>query len=227
MSNHKEDKIWRKLYQQSKNEQPPKAIDDLILQHAKAEITKNKSFSRNKWRPWLAAASVVLVLPLIWLLTQNNELIDTEALDTPMLAPKPIQAAPVEQGIEVELIELDDLKEYEEMEQAAPSTTQRKSATADIIESTATNSRLKAESLNANRHLLMDELKASKKTIKQQNLDPIMALELQQFHQYIENNQLEMAEQLLADMRHSYPDFNYDELIHLLAETKPVEKLPH
>ena len=67
------------LYQ-STAEGPPKHLDQAILQHAKAQQRPQPRQLRS-WRPWLAAASVVLVLPFIWMLTLQPELTQSNQLD--------------------------------------------------------------------------------------------------------------------------------------------------
>ena len=60
--------------------------------------TTNQPHQMRSWRPWLAAASVALALPLVWLLTQQPELTQSVALD----------AAPQTPEVEVIDVRLDE-----------------------------------------------------------------------------------------------------------------------
>ncbi|MCB1583747.1 MAG: hypothetical protein KDI92_11830 [Xanthomonadales bacterium] len=240
MNQSDDDNILNELYQQSHDEQPPKTLDNLILRQAK--LSNRASKPTKSWRPWLAAASVALVMPMIWLLIQNNQLLEQTSSLSPLESPKPQSAKPAKE-LRKQTNQAAAEPVLEEEAQNAPVESIEPAVTAaDIaIESddsheylqedfqdkkvVVTGSRIKRESLEtdsvkANRELLMNEFKVKKKTLKQSNLDPILALELQRFDQYLEQEKIEQATQLLQEMMEREPDFDYSELEQRLADAR-------
>lgn len=233
MNQQNEDNILNRLYQDANQEQPPAALDDLILKHAQYSSASKISKQRlNNWQPWLAAASVVLVIPMIWLLTQNQDLTNEMApiQDTeihPAKAKKTLpkaESAAQESGLDAEQSEINVKRSRISTEPtpiAAPvPTLDAPQASAEQNQRSIDEKSINQQSLKANQAMLMDEFKAKKKTIKQSNMEPIMALELQQFHQYIEQGQFESAKLLLDEMIKTYPDFEFQDLINQLNSEK-------
>ncbi len=234
--NDNENQIINDLYQQGNQEQPPKALDDLILKHAQqSQHTASNAVKGRQWRPWLAAASVVLVLPLIWLLTQNQQLHETTETmgqsignDTAPVkseAPKNLNDAgtsaelPVMDEVEVEAEASPEISSYYEQPAAAPMLDSQEKIEAQSQRSISGKPIDKA-SLQANKAVLMDELKAKKRTIKPSTMDPLMALEYEQFGRYLEQGQIESADNLLTEMQENWPDFDFEEMIYRLAEAE-------
>lgn len=230
MSQSDDDKILNNLYQQGHHDEPPTEIDELIMQHAKQ--SHQSSQNRKNWRPWLAAASVVLVMPVIWLLVQNEQLME-QATPVPTIEadkPKPAKMARKEAKPQVaeEIMMAPTQSERQTYDPAAPVAGMAADSldVQDLEEEdkfTETDSLSKredveTESVKANRAMLMNEFKAKKKTLKQSNLDPILALELQQFEQYLEQGELEQATQLLQEMQEREPDFDFSELAQRLSD---------
>jgi len=225
MNQQDEDKILNQMYQAANQEQPPEALDELILKHAQSTQRPTKTKS---WQPWLAAASVVLVIPMIWLLTQNQQLTkDLASHHLPENQPTEINDAPPKTGTVMNSISVDQeqspSKATDSQSKPAPSPTMP-SAVAQTREAesqqSATDQASKQRSINTNKTLLMNEFKAKKKTIKPGNLDPIMALELQQFNQYLEQGETESAELLLNTMMQDYPDFEFQAMLNQLNSQK-------
>lgn len=86
--NHKDPHIDQ-LYQKGDKTQPPKSIDDAILAHAEQA---HQSTRLGRLRPWLAAASVLFALPILWLMLEQPEL---QQVRQESLQPEPIPSAPV------------------------------------------------------------------------------------------------------------------------------------
>ncbi len=66
-----QDQQLNQLYQDEKKAQPPKSIDEAIL--ARAEDA-NQKFQYRRLRPWLAAASILFAVPILWLMVQQPEM---------------------------------------------------------------------------------------------------------------------------------------------------------
>jgi hypothetical protein len=239
MNNKDEDQILSDLYQQGNQEQPPKALDDLILKQAQqSQLATSKS--KHSWRPWLAAASVVLVLPMIWLLTQQQQLSSelkpiqpptSQAAETLNAAPKAEEAFAADADMEAEAMDHDQaeygkitvtgsrLKAAPESPAAAPMVDYQ-----DLIEQqgqrSITGKPIDQQSLQANKELLMDEFKAKKRTIKPSTMDPLMLLEYEQFGRYLDEGNIEAADQLLTEMQENWPDFDFEDMIYRLAEVE-------
>ncbi len=234
MNPNDDDKVLNEIYRSGNKDQPPEQLDQIILQHAQhSHATKSKLRS---WRPWLAAASIVLVMPIIWLLVQNEKLLDQAAPNAQLTQPqKPKPAkelskqefhsepepvleealmAPAESNQPAApaadmAVEADDLQNMEEQGKIAVTGSRFKREDPASLET---------ESVKANRELLMNELKVKKKTLKQSNLDPILAMELQRFEMYLEKGKINEATQLLQEMQEREPDFDYSELEQRLAD---------
>lgn len=86
--NHKDPHIDQ-LYQKGDKTQPPKSIDDAILAHAEQA---HQSTRLGRLRPWLAVASVLFALPILWLMLEQPEL---QQARQESLQPEPIPSAPV------------------------------------------------------------------------------------------------------------------------------------
>ena len=69
--NNVDSKILHDLMQDNNQELPPAELDRSILQQARLSTSGNH---KPNYKPWMAAASVVLVLPMVWFLSQNQEL---------------------------------------------------------------------------------------------------------------------------------------------------------
>jgi hypothetical protein len=238
MNNQDEDKIINDLYQQGNQEQPPKALDDLILKHAEHSTHQSQQpaavKSKNNWRPWLAAASVVLVMPLIWLLTQNQELSQdfgqTQSLESK--SKEQLETAPsIDNAFaddDIEAYETDD-QDFEEQgkitvtgarmrqEPAAAPMPALEEVIGDGVQRSITGKPIDFDSLQANQKILKDELKAKKRTIKPSTMDPLMALEYEQFGRYLERGEFDAADQLLTEMQENWPDFDFEDMIYRLA----------
>ncbi len=245
MNNKTEDQILTELLRDA-NEQPPKALDDLILNQAKVNnnAAANAKIQKRDWKPWLAAASVALVMPLLWMITNNEELTHTkEVLSTPQITPKP--STELDQsltrpestfsdadfvGHEQEQLHdmgeititgsrikqtIDEAQEepatYIEIFDESIETESQRSITGKVIDQ---------ESLETNKVLLKNELKAKKRTIKPSNMNPLMALEYEQFGRYLEQGQFDLADQLLTEMQDNWPDFDFEDMIYRLAEAE-------
>ncbi len=239
MNHADEDKILNDLYQQANQEQPPKALDDVILQHAEQSLSNegrqvSTPITKN-WQPWLAAASVVLVIPMIWLLTQNQEL--TSGLEhTQSFESKPSptidaklksESVADDVGIEADTEEMEAFEPNESpvVNHAVSKPPAPKAVSVNdlqaIIEQqgqrSITGKPIDRESLQANKELLLGELKAKKRTIKPSNMDPLMTLEYEQFGRYLEQGKIEAADQLLTEMQENWPEFDYEDMIYRLA----------
>ena len=90
-NNNRNDKIIDELYKMGHRDLPPSSLDNTILNKAHSSQILTP---RNHWRPWLAAASVVFAIPMIWYITQNNELIEYQTPIPSVVAPKAIEQAP-------------------------------------------------------------------------------------------------------------------------------------
>ncbi|MCX7555010.1 hypothetical protein OS175_14130 [Marinicella sp. S1101] len=253
MNNENEDQRITDLLR-ADNEQPPKALDDAILKYAKSSQTENQNVeAKNKkrdWKPWLAAASVVLVMPLLWLMSQNESLIQSKETSVmPQAAPQPSaksMGTPAleqrneqrfEQALESAHADFvdDEQEQLNEEDKITVSGSRIKSALDEAqaepaayidqfeqvmeVESqrSITGRMIDHESVEANKALLKDELKAKKRTIKPSNMDPLMALEYAQFGRYLEQGQFDLADQLLTEMQENWPDFDYEDMIYRLA----------
>jgi hypothetical protein len=228
MSHTEEDKLLSKLYRQSSQEQPPATLDELILQHASQSHHRDKP--GRSWRPWLAAASVVLVVPLIWLLTQDTALLesgkppttlslpaaepatgeptdDAEAADS-SAAPAPVVAAPV--------------MEAQTAEPAAPpaDAAMMEEEVAEPARIQVTGSRVRSESLALNKQLLIEQATGGKRPLKPDSMGPELALLYQQFNRYLNEGQLDFAEAVLNDMQQSHPEFDYVDLLNRLEQAR-------
>ncbi len=240
MNHTDEDKILNDLYQQANQEQPPKALDDVILQHAEQSLSNEgqqvSTHTAKNWRPWLAAASVVMVLPLIWLLTQNQELtsdlgqIQTiEPKPRPSIGPKlKSESVADDAGVESDTMEMEAFKPNENTAVnraiSSPPVSEAVSANNDLsaiieqeVQHSITGRPIDHESLQANKELLLGELKAKKRTIKPSTMDPLMALEYEQFGRYLEQGKIEAADQLLTEMQDNWPEFDFEDMIYRLA----------
>lgn len=69
---HKDPQLDR-LYQDNDKKQPPQSVDAAILAHA----NQDKRSQLSRLRPWLAAASVLFTIPVLWLMLQQPELQQT------------------------------------------------------------------------------------------------------------------------------------------------------
>lgn len=236
MNPNDDDKVLQEIYRSGNDDQPPAQLDQIILQHAQqSHATKSKLRS---WRPWLAAASVVLVLPMIWILVQNEQLLDRAAPNAQLTQPqkpkpaKELNKQEFHSEPEPVLEEEVQMAPAESNQPAAPSADMASEADDATLEDTygkitVTGSRirredpesLETESVKANREILLNELKTKKKSLKQSNLDPILAMELQRFDMYLEEGKIDQAAQLLQEMQEREPDFDYSELEQRLADT--------
>jgi hypothetical protein len=252
MTHSDDDKILKELYQQGNKDEPSAALDQLILQQAKQSHLGPQN--KPKWRPWLAAASVILVMPMIWLLVQNEQLLDQSAPSPQLEMHKPQAAKPAKElrqrqdrAAAPEPVIAESIAEEEEEEEEEPVDTPSESFEADaysvdavfdndafqesmqddiqdsevvVTGSRSQSSEPESASVESNREMLMNEFKAKKKTLKQSNLDPLLALELQQFEQYLEDGEVAQATQLLQEMMQREPDFDYQQLEQRLADAQ-------
>lgn len=239
MSQMNEDKLLNDLYQQANQEQPPKTLDDLILQHAKSSTLESNSKpvkTINHLHPWFAAASVVLVLPLIWLLTQNQELrSEVEQIKPVEIQPQiqsKVKTKPMSSA-NVQSVSTDEVAEaYTDKEKATDPSKYEEVVVLpapmidlpNIIEQEGSypisKQTIDRKSLQANKELLMNEFKAKKRSIRPSTMDPLMALEYEQFGRYLERGEIEAADQLLTDMQENWPEFDFEDMIYRLAEAE-------
>ena len=102
MTQSSDDKLLTELYKAGENNAPPAHLDAAILNQAKSD--QRRKATGQSWRPWLAAASVVLVIPMIWLLSQQDQLIETATQSLPSSTTEPVdsvaknKASAAEQG---------------------------------------------------------------------------------------------------------------------------------
>lgn len=248
MNTNDEDKLLTDLYRQANQEQPPVALDDLILKHAQQSNQKKTDIqSKSSWRLWVAAASVVLVIPMIWLLTQNQQLSEDmgpltssdahpkKTMDaTPKAEPsmaddagmvdKPSrQPARTEKDTEREekLTVTGSRIVQSDPESPAPAPMANLQ---EMIEQqgqqSITGRPIDQDSLQANKELLMDEFKSKKRTIKPSSMEPLMLLEYEQFARYLEQGEIEAADQLLTQMQENWPDYDFEDMIYRLVEAE-------
>jgi|GEM_PF-2128458 len=78
-----------KLYQDTDKAQPPKAIDDAIMARAQQAHQPTRL---GRLRPWLAAASVLLAVPILWLMLEQPEL---QQARQESLQPEPVPSVPM------------------------------------------------------------------------------------------------------------------------------------
>jgi hypothetical protein len=86
--NHKDPNLHQ-LYQSGDQAQPPKSIDDAIL--ARAEQA-HQTTRLGRLRPWLAAASILFAVPILWLMLEQPEL---QQAREESLKPEPVPSAPM------------------------------------------------------------------------------------------------------------------------------------
>lgn len=79
------------LYQDNDKKQPPQSVDATILTHA----NKDKRSQLSRLRPWLAAASVLFTIPVLWLMLQQPELQQT-SLESVQPEPMPYIIEPAD-----------------------------------------------------------------------------------------------------------------------------------
>lgn len=229
MNHTEDDKILKKLYQQSQQQLPPESLDDLILQQASQSHHREKR-GRN-WRPWLAAASVVLVVPLIWVMTQSPNMLETTdsrptinlpqpnnqstaAKPAPMAADATPPAAEPEPPVKAAEVPVTTMPEASTMaDEQAPQ--------ANRIQ--VTGSRLRTDPALAQKQLLIEQLTGGKRTFNPEKLNPDLALLYKQFEQHLKSGQLELAEEILDEMYDAYPEYDFEPLwlkLEALLESK-------
>lgn len=86
--NNKDNNLHQ-LYQSGDQAQPPKALDDAIL--ARAEQAHQPT-RLGRLRPWLAAASILFAIPILWLMLEQPEL---QQARQESLQPEPVPSAPM------------------------------------------------------------------------------------------------------------------------------------
>ena len=91
MTDSSDDKLLTELYQAGESKTPPAHLDEAILKQAKSN--HGRKTTSQSWRPWLAAASVVLVVPMIWLLSQQDQLTESATQNLPPPASVPTESA--------------------------------------------------------------------------------------------------------------------------------------
>jgi len=239
MNQQDNNKILNDLYQKANHELPPKALDDVILKQAQQSNNQTVSTkqTKKKWHPWLVAASVVLATPMIWLLTQNQQL-TSDKIKTPLIqvpeSPPPAMAKTTTETVPQESngIEAESIGASEFTEDNTPTSLQlapEKPSPAplpmldldDKVEEQTQRSisgrAINHKSLQANKELLMSEFKIKKRTIKPSTMEPLMALEYEQFGRYLEQGKIEAADQLLTEMQERWPEFDFEDMIYRLA----------
>lgn len=222
------------LYKNQTGKEPPKALDDAILNAAKASLPQKS----NKRTMWLAAASVAMVVPLLLWLTLNVEPTSMQKAEDYFpqessqpkkeAAPKP-QAAPLLDKTQDEWTEPQDLEEQgkitvtgSRIKRAFEADMDDLSEESDVSEPEALDNAPAPvpSSLEVNQALLRSEFKAKKQRIEKDSIaDPMMALEWQQLLEYIAQGQKEKAQVLLATMQNDWPDYDFTDL------TEQVENL--
>lgn len=215
------------IYKNQTGEEPPKALDDAILNAAKASLPQ-KSNNRSMW---MAAASVALVVPLLLWLTLNVEPTSIQKAEDYFpqessqpkkeAAPKP-QAAPLLEKTQDEWADPQDLEEQGKITVTGSRIKRATEADMDDVLEEGVNEAEALEnapapvpsSLEINQALLRSEFKAKKQRIEKDSIaDPMMALEWQQLLEYIAQGQKEKAQALLATMQNDWPDYDFTELI--------------
>ncbi len=217
---HQDDQQLDELYKNANQDQPSKQLDDLILQHA-MQSEPSVRHTKRRWQPWFATASVLLAVPMIWLLTQNQQLVEqnfnSDLKPTEISHPTPQSEPPA--------MPANDTVKYTNEPMEAPIVPKRsaiESAAQPLTESTQTDQEsrkisvtgepIDQQSLSSNKQLLMDELKTKKRSLKRSNMTPMMALETAQFNEYIAAGKWQAAEQLLMELETNWPDFDFSEL---------------
>ncbi len=220
-----DEKLLDDLYRQSPQDEPPASLDQQILAQAQASNPINKP---NR-TPWLAAASVVMVVPLIWFLTQNPEL--TEEASAVEIQPQATLKTETQEEAQTEVPVVSDDEAGLYLDQApepapamsAPAPVNSMAEIQQVIEEenlAITGQPLSQESLERNRKQLIEELKGKKRRITPGTMSPLMALEYEQFNRYLERGDIELADQLLTEMQANFPDYDYEDMIYQLAEAE-------
>lgn len=218
------DQDLNKLYKAHSGEAPPKALDDAILNAAKASLPEKN----NKRTMWLAAASVALVGPLLLWVSLNVTPTSIQRADDYFIqersepqkeaAPKP-KAAPAPQ-IQQDVV-MDAEEELDQGEITVTGSRIKRATESDwdnMMEKAATVSEPSesapvATSIELNQAMLKAEFKAKKQRINKDTIaDPMMALEWQQLQQYIEQNEHQKALELLQSLKSQWPDYDYSDL---------------
>ncbi len=242
------DKDIKDLYQDQAKDQPPKALDDAIMQAAQASLppkSEGKSPQRRNKTMWMAAASVALVTPLLlWISVQvtptsiqsaEDYFPEKEVMNQPMAAPKPASSAPAERRVQAEPVteaKQDDSDGAFEPEQIKVTGSRIKvSDLNESIDEPEFDHEIQEEAaafeaddafqkdVKRNQELLKSEFKAKKQRIEKNTVaDPMMALEWQQLLQYIEQGEKSKAQALLQSMQTQWPNYDYSALEQRLQE---------
>lgn len=236
------------LYQDQAKDQPPKALDDVILQAAQASMppeSKSKPQQRSNKTMWMAAASVALVTPLLlWISIQvtptsiqraDEYFPEKESVEQAMPAPKPASSQPAEPAAvaparEQRQSEADDEAFIDRNKITVTGSRIKRSdveenmneAEFDLMEDAAegvnSNQTIQAEVVR-NQALLKSEFKAKKQRLEKNTIaDPMMALEWQQLLQHIEQGEKTKAQALLQSLQAQWPDYDYSALEQRIQE---------
>ncbi len=217
---HKDDQQLNDLYKNANQDQPSKQLDDLILQHA-MQSEPSARYTKRRWQPWFAAASVLLAVPMIWLLTQNQQLVEqnynSDPNPTEVSHPTPQPEPPAMPANDTgkytnEPMEVPIVPKRSSIESATQPLTESRQADEESRKTSVTGEPINQQSLTANKKLLMDELKTKKRSLKRSNMTPMMALETAQFNEYVAAGNWQAAEQLLMELKTNWPDFDFSEL---------------
>ena len=232
------------LYQASTkgsgNEQPPVALDQLIKNAAQDSLKPKQIKTKGNNRTmWMAAASVAMVVPLLYWLTltvQPTEMQQgtdyfPQAEMNPVAAPKADKKVAAKRKAAQPLEALSDsmYKDQQNMPEQGkitvtgsrimrePEADDETYYEADIAEEAQLGEAVAEPapilSLERNRALLKSEFKAKKQRIHKDSFaDPMMALEWQQLNQYIEEGKKQQAQALLATMRVDWPNYDFTSL---------------
>lgn len=206
MSSDKDHQIINDLYQTGNNDEPPEFIDKIIHDHAKSPV------KRNNWRPWLAAASILLTVPLFVFLSLQPALLEAPATES--IITNEDSGSNESIHMTEELPSREHMSNAQELAPAPASAIAEEDSEVVVHQSTTS-------SLESNRNLLKEELRAQKRSLKPANLTPILALEIQQFEQFIEEGLWDQAQTLLEQMKVNYPDYSFQSLDEALAQQKP------
>lgn len=228
MSTHEDDQSLSKLYRQAKQQQPPVELDELIIQHASQSHHREKP--GHNWRPWLTAASVLLVVPMIWMISREETILaDSEPqthfgqpVSEPLAIEEAADALPAE-SIADEWPATPPALTPAKPEPMAPLAADMASMDEQTDQPSrvqVTGNRLSNPSVSMNKMRLIEEATGGKKPLNPELMDPELALLFQQFERYLDEGQLDRAASILSDMQASHPAFDYSDLVRRLEQVR-------
>lgn len=219
--NHDDEKVLKELYFEMDLDQPPADLDQIIL----AQASSNKKPSRH-FKSWLAAASMVLVFPLVWLITQQVDTYHDDPVSKDQnFDPSPVvpQAEKTHQSTTTYQHSIPQGTDAEERSEPVAMSAPAAILPPQSKDSQNSDNRLQdtSDSFAANKQLLLDELSAGKRKPSEKNLTPQMILKIEQLNQLIENKHWAEAQSLLDELQSSHPEYDFSEYQNLLWGQKP------